>query len=560
VQSATEQGYWCAGWVSYEASPGLDDHLVVRRYPDGDPFKDLPLVWFGVFERRVGVDPPDASPQPVGPCLEDWVPSISREDYHAGIDAVHGYIAAGDTYQVNYTMRLRSAFRADALTFYGDLARAQQAAYSCYVDAGRYRILSASPELFFRIDGRRILMRPMKGTIPRGRTVEEDRELVERLRGSIKDRAENAMIVDLLRNDLGRISETGSVSWPRLFTAERYETVWQLTSSIVSRLPEDAGFAEVFGALFPSGSITGAPKVRTMEIIAELETTPRGVYCGSIGWVAPTGTPGPRSMFNVAIRTVMLDTGSGTAEYGVGSGVTWDSRAGAEFDECIAKARVLSERRPAFELLETMRWDPGDGFAFLDEHLDRLEGSATYFGFCFDRDRCVRELEKAAESADPYEPARARLTLARFGSITVGWLPLPDHHVEPVRLAVDDDPVDPTSVFLYHKTTNRRAYQYRAGRHPGVDDVILVNDRGEITETTIANIVVKLDGAWWTPPVASGCLPGILRAGLLKEGRVSERSIRVEELSHAEAIALVNSVRGWREAGLVSSDRSVGKA
>jgi para-aminobenzoate synthetase/4-amino-4-deoxychorismate lyase len=552
VQEASEAGLWAAGWVSYEASPGLDPHLQVRAHPPGDPFAELPLVWFGLFDRRVD----DELLEPVRTSAiappDTWEPSISRDAYDAAIGRIHDFIAAGDTYQVNFTMRLRSDLDLDDLAFYGDLCRAQRAAYTCYLNAGRYRILSASPELFFRIDGRRILMRPMKGTIKRGRWVEEDLALVDRLQGSIKDRAENAMIVDLLRNDLGRIADAGSVRWPRVFTAERYETVWQLTSSIVARLPEGIGFGDTFAALFPSGSITGAPKVRTMEIISELETTPRGVYCGSAGWVAPAGHPGPRSMFNVAIRTVTLDAETSTAEYGVGGGITWDSRAGAEYDECLAKAQVLTARRPVFELLETMPWYATEGFLWLDRHLDRMTASAEFFKFCFDREQVRRAMEQAAVERGSEVPSRVRVMVSRSGRVSIEWLPLPAPATEPVRVALDDQPVHTSQVFLYHKTTDRRSYQERAARRPDVDDVLMVNERGEVTEATIANVAVKLDDAWWTPPIGSGCMPGVYRALMLQEGRISERPITVEDVRQAQGLALLNSVRLWRPAVLVS--------
>ncbi len=550
VEAAAARGLWAAGFVSYDAAPGLDPALEVRTGAEGDPFVRLPLVWFAMFEgREAGSLPQPPEDAPVAPAESPWRPSIDRDRYDAAVARIHEHVAAGDTYQVNYTLRLRAQVRGDERDFYRDLCAAQRSAHCAYLNAGRYRVLSASPELFFRIDGARLTTRPMKGTLPRGRWPEEDEEAAERLAASAKDRAENAMIVDLLRNDMGRISEAGSVHVERMFEAERYETVWQLTSTISSRLRPSIGLVDVFRALFPSGSVTGAPKVRSMGIIADLEDSPRGVYTGAVGYVAPEARPGPRALFNVAIRTVVLDAQTGLAEYGTGGGITHDSSAAAEYDEALAKARVLTEHRPAFRLLETLRYEPDRGLCRLPEHLERLSASARYFGFRLEREAAVEALEKAvADLAGGV--SRVRLTLARDGAIEVTISPLPPAPGGPVRLAVDDEPVDPTDALLFHKTTRRSGYERRAARHPGADDVILVNRRGEVTESTIANLAVRLGGRWLTPPLDSGCLPGIYRSVLLREGRLAERAIAVEELASAEELALVSSARLWRAAVL----------
>ena len=559
VEEASASGLWAAGFVAYEAAPGFDPNLQVRRSPPDDPFADLPLVWFGFFEDRAEVDPPEPSLDRSA-LAGGWEPATSHEDYDAAIDNIHECIAAGDTYQVNFTIRLRAAWQGDELSLYRQLCTNQRAAYAGYLNAGRYRVLSASPELFFRIDGRRILLRPMKGTVPRGRWIEEDHDRVAWLRASIKDHAENAMIVDLLRNDVGRISETGSVRWPKVFTAERYETVWQLTSTIVSRMRDDVGLTEVFGALFPSGSVTGAPKVRTMEITRELERSPRGVYTGAVGWVAPERVTGPRAMFNVAIRTVVLDSVTGTAEYGVGGGITWDSVASAEYDECVAKARVLTVHRPRFDLLESLRWEPEVGYLWLDRHLDRLAASAEYFGFCVDLDLVRRYLDKSTEEHAHEGPAKVRLVVSRGCEISVDRAPLPPTMQAPVRVVLDDEPIDPAEALRYHKTTHRAPYDRVARRHPEADDVILINTRGEIVESTISNVVIRLDGRWWTPPLDSGCLPGVYRAVLLEEGEIAERPVGVDDLSACEDLGLINSVRLWRPAVLVGAPDSRGHA
>src|SRR5262249_42404620 len=370
----------------------------------------------------------------------------------------------------NFTLRMLATLRGDARGLYRDLCFAQRGRYAAYLDLGRFRVLSASPELFFRIDDDRITTRPMKGTAPRARSPAEDEAARVALTGSVKDRAENAMIVGLLRNDLGRIARDGGVRWSDVFEAERFETVWQLTSTVEADLRPGTSLTDVYRALFPSGSVTGAPKVRTMELIAELEGSERGVYCGSVGYVAPDGAPGPRARFSVAIRTVVCESASGAARYGVGGGITWDSRAASEYDEVVAKARVLTARRPEFRLLESLRFEPGAGYRRLDEHLARLGASAAYFGFEFDDQGVRRALEQAA-AGERDRPLKVRLLLDRRGRIETGAARIARTR-EPVRLAVDQGgPVDPADPMLFHKTTVRERYDDAALRYPDADDV-----------------------------------------------------------------------------------------
>ncbi|MDP9298254.1 MAG: aminodeoxychorismate synthase component I [Actinomycetota bacterium] len=548
AEGGAARGLWVAGFVAYEAAPGLDPSLSVRSRRDGDPFDRLPLAWFGLFDRReeaVLPRPRDDAQPPDGA----WEPSVDRGTYDAAIARIRERIAAGDTYQVNYTLRLLSTVEGDERGLYRDLCFAQRGAHSAYLNTGRYRVLSASPELFFRVDGASLTTRPMKGTAPRGRWAEEDLAVASGLRASVKDRAENAMIVDLLRSDLGRVARTGTVEWSRVFEPERYETVWQLTSTVSAELEPATSILGVFRALFPSGSVTGAPKVRTMQLIAELEDSPRGVYCGSVGFLAPPGAVGPSASFNVAIRTVVVDAETHVAEYGVGGGVTWDSSASGEFDETVAKARVLTARRPPFELLETMRREPGEPIRHLDEHVARLRGSAGYFGFEFDEPGTRAVLEDAGHGSD--RPLRVRLRLARTGKTEVGVTPIDPAEHEPVRVGLDPVAVDETDVFVFHKTSMRDRYREARARQPDADDVLLVNRAGQVTESTAANVAVKLDGRWWTPPLEAGLLPGIGRLVALAAGELAERPVTVEELLDAEQIALVSDTRGWRRAELV---------
>lgn len=384
----------------------------------------------------------------------------------------------------------------------------------------------------------------MKGTRPRGRWTEEDDALAAELLTSPKERAENLMIVDLLRNDAGRVSEFGSVRVERLFEVERYETVHQMTSTIRSRTRPDATLTDVFSALFPCGSVTGAPKVRTSEIIAEIEDGPRGAYCGAIGFASPG-----EAVFSVAIRTLLIDHARGEAELGVGSGVTYDSDAGAEYRECLAKAAFAHRPPNDFRLLETLPWEPDDGFFLLDGHLRRLARSAAYFGFRCDIDDVERRLDAAAEQA-PRRSHRVRLLLDRDGRIEVECAPLVSSP-EPVRVGIAREAVDAREPLLFHKTTRRDVYERAAASHPDCDDVLLVNARGEVTESTIANVVVEMEGGRWTPPLECGLLPGVFRDQLLRRGEVRERILRPEDLARADAVWLVNSVRRWRRAVVI---------
>jgi para-aminobenzoate synthetase/4-amino-4-deoxychorismate lyase len=381
----------------------------------------------------------------------------------------------------------------------------------------------------------------MKGTVERGRTLVEDRSKAEWLYHSEKNRAENVMIVDMIRNDMGRVSTIGSVEVPTLFDVERYPTLWQMTSTVTSHT--EASLAQIMAALFPCASITGAPKVSTMGIIAELETSPRGVYTGCIGYLAPDR----QAQFNVAIRTVVVDRDAGFAEFGVGGGVVWDSGTDSEYAESLTKAKILFERRPAFQLLESLLWSPDEGFYLLEQHLERLAASATYFGFEIDVDALSARLGEAISSY-PQEPQKVRLLLERNGHICLEAAPLGE--VRSLTVAVAEAPVSSENVFLYHKTTNRTAYEVAKASRPGNDEVLLWNEREELTEATTANIVVKLAGELLTPPVSCGLLAGVFRGRLLAEGNVQEQVISLSDLERCQEIYLINSVRKWRRANL----------
>ena len=545
VERQVVAGRWVAGFVTYEASPAFDPAFVVRA-PDGSHVENLPLVWFGVFDRRIPSDDGDHE----SPAMSRWEPAIDEREHAAGIDRIHQAIVAGDTYQVNHTFRMTSVFDGNPEALYLDLIAGQSCGYGAFIDTGDWTIASASPELFFEWRHGKLMSRPMKGTAPRGIDLDDDEAQRAALVHSEKQRAENLMIVDMVRNDMGRIARLGTVQVPELFTTEKYDTVWQMTSTVVCEPRPHTSLPMVFEALFPCASITGAPKIATMSLIAELETTPRGAYCGAIGYGGPRPA-GPEWAFNVGIRTVTIDRANGTALDWTGGGVTYDSTAGGEYREALLKTRILDRRATSFSLLETMRWTPDDGYRNLTSHLGRLTRSAWYFDVPVDPAEVRSALDSAVRHAEA--PLRVRLLVDRAGRITTEIGPTPDHSRR-VKLAIDDVGLDPRDPMLRHKTTERSVYDEAAARHPDADDVILVTVDGLAADTSIGTLCVEFDGTWVTPPVADGALPGIARQSLLDHGRLEERSIPVEALLRATRLARVNSVRGWEDAVLIGAE------
>ena len=463
--------------------------------------------------------------------------------------------ADGRTYQVNYTYRLRAPFSGDPWSFFMTLARKQPIGYAAYLDIGSHLICSASPELFFRLNGHTVLSKPMKGTAPRGKTLSDDRANMAWLHDSEKNRAENVMIVDMIRNELGRLAEIGSVQVPQLFEIERYPTVLHMTSTVIAQTA--ASFTQIVSALFPCASITGAPKIRTMRIIADLETTPRGVYTGAIGYLAPDRAALRTAQFNVAIRTVTIDRAAGQAEYGVGGGIVWDSDAADEYRECEIKTRVLTSSPIEFELLEALLWTPVidgtpvAGYFLLDRHVARLTDAADYFGFPFERAALIDRLEEVRRSL-PAVDHKVRVALARSGALSITTAAVSDIPRPPVQcVALARNPIDSHDVFLYHKTSRRTVYERARAERPGCDDVILWNERGEITESCSANVVIDLNGELITPPIESGLLGGTFRSELLEQGQIVERVITIGMWRAARRVYLINSVRKWMDVTLI---------
>ncbi|MBK8733994.1 MAG: aminodeoxychorismate synthase component I [Actinomycetales bacterium] len=543
VEAAARSGRYAVGFVSYEAAPAFDPAMRVRGG------SGVPLVWFGIHDAPL---PPADWREPTAYACSVWEPGTVEADYVASIAAIRAAIARGETYQVNHTMRLRARFDGDPLGAWADLRRAQRDGWFGYVDTGRHTVASVSPELFFTWDGTAVVTRPMKGTRARSRDAAVDAQRAADLLASGKDRAENLMIVDLLRNDVARVSEPGSVSVPSLFEVEAYPTVWQLTSTVTGAGRSGVGVSDLFGALFPCGSITGAPKVRTMELISDFEDRPRGVYCGASGVVWPGGS----AAFNVAIRTLVVDRADGRARYDVGGGVVWDSDGADEYAEALAKSAVLDMTQRSFALMETARWEGGT-VVLEDRHLDRMAASAAWFGRRFDRATAQALLRSTGDQPEAVDRSalRVRLLLAPDGALSVESTPLstpfgmPSAHLRPVTVALATTPVWSGDPWLRHKTTRRAVYDTRRVTDPDVFDTLLWNERGELTEFTIGNLVLDLDGDLVTPPVSCGLLPGTLRAQVLEDGvdgrKVIEQVVTRADLAKSDRVWLINAVRGW---------------
>ena len=529
-------GYYAAGFISYEAATAFDCALSTHSSTS------FPLMWFGIFN--------DARQLPVLPFAqlqfpEIWQSNITSNQYSKVLSRIKYHIARGNTYQVNYTFRNTAPFIENPKTAFLSLTASQPTDFAAYVDTERFAICSASPELFFILNGQNIITRPMKGTAARGLTYEDDVGNMAWLYNSKKNRAENLMIVDMVRNDLGRIAIPGTVQVPILFEIEKYPTLLQMTSTVTAKT--NATVSDIIASLFPCASITGAPKARTMQIIKELETTPRKIYTGSIGFIGPNRT----AQFNVAIRTVLIDKEKNQAEYGVGGGILWDSTTEDEFDECRLKTQVLTKKQPEFSILETLLWTPDSDFFLLDYHLSRLFKTASYFEFPVDIQKAKQVLaQNAPKKSSKFK--KIRFLLKKDGSYCLESETLDtNHHEQPLKIRLASDPIDTSNPFLYHKTTHRDVYDKAFENVSNCDDVILYNQQDQVTESTISNIVINWQNQLITPPVCSGLLPGTFREWLLLNKKIEEQIITIDMLKKCKIIFLVNSVRKWRRATLL---------
>ena len=532
LRRAQERGLHAAGFLTYDAGHALEPKLAPLATSASE--EGPPLLWFGLFEVCEEVpDLPSLLPDPVSAWTSLPRPMVTRESFEAAVGAIQEHIAAGNIYQANLTFAAEVPTAGSPTAVYASVRQRARAGHGALVFTGAHWILSFSPELFFTLNDGRLTTRPMKGTAARRPDPAADAAAAEELRTDPKQRAENLMIVDLLRNDLSRVSKPGTVKVPALFAVETYPTVHQMTSTVVSQLEEGLGPIDAIEALFPCGSITGAPKIRAMEIIAETERRARGVYSGSIGRVAPDGS----ASFNVAIRTLTLRAGESRAVMGLGAGIVADSRAPDEWRECLAKGAFL--KGSDFDLIETMRFDPHEGVAELDRHLNRMKASADALGFAFDRHGARNELQAATFRLR--EEKKVRLLLSPSGAIAVEARPIPADPEEPVAVAVRQRPVRADDFRLVHKTSDRAFYdEARAGS--GCFEIIFVDEDGYLTEGSFTHIFVEQDGRFVTPPLSRGLLPGILRARMIEQGDAAEQDMKLASLPAQFYIG--NSVRG----------------
>jgi len=548
VEALARAGAWCVGYLCYEAAGAFDEAF--ETHAPSDPAR--PLAAFAIHDAPLA----DTSAfDNADTAIVRWTGGPQRDAFGTTIAEILRAIADGEVYQVNATAPLTGTLQGDALALFAALRRAQPNAYAAYLDLGDEmhaddRILSVSPELFFDWRDDRLLARPMKGTAPRGATPDEDAAQAAFLRSAAKERAENLMIVDLLRNDVSRIAEPHSVRVPRLFHTEAWPTVWQMSSDVVATTRAGTTLADVFGALFPCGSITGAPKVQAMRLIHQLEPEPRGIYCGAIGVVQPGGA----ATFNVPIRTLALrDAGAATqVRCGIGSGITADATVAGEWDEWRHKRAFVDRASQAFELLETLRLQEGV-FVDVEAHLARLAQAALHFAFAPPLDSARASLAglRATHASGCW---RVRLLADRAGVTRAQAFALAPT-TEPVRVRLAERPlVGSDGEFVRFKTTQRAHYDAFAPADDAVFDTLLWNERGELTEFTRGNAALRIEGRWLTPASSCGLLPGIARARLLREGSIEEAILARRDLARADGVAFFNSLRGWLAAELEPAD------
>ncbi len=550
LSHAVECGKYAAGFFSYELGylmePRLAERLPKQRH--------TPLLWFAIYDKAEQLDQKE-----VYNFLNNRIPdtkdhtgisniqlSETRESYWNIFNQAQEYIASGDIYQLNLTFNAHFSFSGNPYKLYADLKQKQKMQHGAIIDHDHFKILSASPELFLTIDGQSASSGPMKGTAKRGTTLEHDLEIKQQLYLDEKSRAENLMILDLMRNDLGRISKIGSVNVSDLYAIETYPTLHQMVSWVNSKLEENITLSDWLKALHPPGSITGAPKVRAMEIINDLETEERGAYTGAIGMICPADRHQKQTYFNVGIRTLTLWP-DGTGQMGIGSGVVSDSNADDEYDECILKMKFLTDPVQEFDLIETFAYTPEEGYLYYTHHLQRLQKSAEYFNFSFNKEAIEKALaNKAAELKSGCY--RVRMLLSENGALSITETPVDAPNPEgTMSFVISDKKMDRNNIYLYHKTTNRDFYDNEHAQQTKIhncDEIIFTNEEGELTEGSRTNIFVEQNGILYTPAIQSGLLPGTLRADLLDTGKAREKILTIEDLKTADNIYIGNSVRG----------------
>lgn len=556
IEHFLERGFYAAGYLTYEAG------LCFEKILEKNKQFNFPLLWFGIYKEPLifchktltfrGKQTPPRADLKNSSCekgaykITNPFFCMGEEQYENSLKRIKRFIERGDTYQVNFTFKYKFDFAGSSEKLFLDLSREQSVPYAAFIKHDSLEILSFSPELFFNKKGDKIVVEPMKGTISRGVNMEDDALKKDILKNNPKDKAENIMIVDLLRNDLGRIALSGRVKASKIFEVEKYETLFQMVSSIKANLKKGIKISEIFANLFPSGSVTGAPKIETMKIIERLEPCPRGIYTGSIGFISPGG----ESVFNVAIRTILINKKLHKGEMGIGSGIVYDSNPSEEYSECRLKARFLTKKKQEFSLIETLLWN--NRFFLLRPHLNRLRASAVYFGFEFDRHKIMRFLKKKALLFDKGKKYRVRLALEKDGRMKAETDSIEPEAEKRLKVCFSAIKTDSKDIWLYHKTTCRRFYdkEYSECRRKGFDEVIFSNEKGQITEGAISNILIKKGKIFFTPPVSCGLLDGVYRQFLMRNKKMplKEKILFDKDLREADNIYFINSVRGMREA------------
>ncbi|MFA5089766.1 MAG: aminodeoxychorismate synthase component I [Candidatus Omnitrophota bacterium] len=550
------QKHYLAGYFSYE----LGYYFENFKTPFFQPY---PLIHLAVFDKVIcfnhltgetDVNLPglfSSRKEAQGFSIKDLRLSFRKPAYIEKINRIKGYIRDGDTYQVNFTGKYRFAFSGSKFSLYQDLKKRQNVSYGAFCKFKNEQIISLSPELFLKRDGRSLLSRPMKGTIRRGIDISGDEAMSGELRKSVKNLAENLMIVDLVRNDLGKVSEVGSVRVSSLFRIEKYNSLFQMTSTVSGRLKRGTTYFNIFRNVFPGGSVTGAPKIRTMRIIKGLESGPRNIYCGALGIIFP----GEKALFNLPIRTISVINMKG--EMGIGSGIVYDSNPLHEFNECLLKAKFLTDKSKEFDLLETILWN--GRYVLLTAHLRRVEASAEYFHFHFNRRKVISGLKSLSGKFSEGRCYRIRLLLSREGDIRFEYIKIQeDKRQKNATVVISPHKIDPDNVFLYHKTTNRKLYdsEYKHYSPLGFSDVLFLNNRNEVCEGAVSNIIIRTREGCFTPLASCGLLPGVFRAYLIKRHKVKEKVISLQELLDADKVFICNSVRGLIEVRLRNDSRN----
>lgn len=539
VDAYSRQGFWCVGYLRYEAAPAFDHAFVVHHRKN----KTLPLAYFGIFQQARALTEAVEFSASNAHYQVTWNKTIGKAEFEAQMQKIHEAIAAGDFYQVNYTSNMHGELKGDSIALFKAMHQAQPHAYAAYIQNEYEEVLSVSPELFFELKQGHILVRPMKGTAARGANTQEDDLRKTQLRASAKEQAENVMIVDLIRNDLSRIAKPHSVKVNHLFKIQTLPTLFQMVSDVEADLQDNLGTKEVMQALFPCGSITGAPKVMAMKMIHQIEPEERGVYCGTVGVVRPGGD----ATFNVAIRTVTLQKNQ--AHCGIGSGITFDAKSDGEWQEWRHKRAFLERSSQSFSLLETMRFYQGEIY-HQNLHLQRMQKAAQHFGFDFELGKIEHQLQKEKAVWGP-EPQRIRLLLDQKGLCHIETYPLnPSPEVALVAWA-DSAFEMADSEFVRFKTTHRSHYDQYSPQQSHLFDTLLYNPNGEITEFTRGNVAVLMDGVWYTPPLSCGLLNGIERQYLLEKGQLKEKILYRKDVEQAQGMAFLNSLRGWVMAQLL---------